>query len=539
MTSCRWGCIVLCLFASPLAAQYSAHSWRNAGTRQQFLTSNQTDTWAFDGEAGETILAEVSSTDFDPVLELVHVAEKGTEDKTLISVDDSGNRSQFAFRLSAKGKYSIQVRAFRNQGGGNYKLSLERFQSQMVKYGQPATGTLNRQGKSYLSFTGKKGEIVRTAWNGEASDSEHLLGSTYRLLDPKGRQLTGWQGSVQLVRDGMYTVVLNGTADHRFDAVVRLADQRELPLEKQVEGKLAAGETVVWNLAGKPGDFRLIQVEKEGRMLAQFVGEHQEESVESAELAFGSSGESQDPRFVPLCNRNGRIHYAVVLQHEGKHQLQLLATTAAKYQILARDPSQPLAVEKTIAGKLPVAGAEFFTFAGIAGRRFQVRATSDHFVPVLTLFNARGELLGTSNESNENSAELSLLVLTSGACRLKVSSVGDGGGGNFQLSLTEPKVQEIAIGERATGTLAAGGTDYWSFTGKEGQTVFISARSLAFTPQLLLRNPDGLPLNTESVSNTAIGGLLAVKLAKAGRYTLAITSPQEGGTFSLRVIDGE
>lgn len=70
------------------------------------------------------------------------------------------------------------------------------------------------------------------------------------------------------------------------------------------------------------------------------------------------------------------------------------------------------------------------------------------------------------------------MILNEGLYRLQVASLGNGGGGEFRLSLAEFK--ELQIGERGAGTVQPGAMDFWSFAGQEGKTVFLSVRSSAF-----------------------------------------------------------
>src|SRR2546421_12638408 len=98
--------IVLPLFAVTARAQEAVRDLGGPGQYSKFLTSGQLDRWVFDGEKGETILAHVASTEFDPTLELAKTGEK--DDKVLLGMDDPGNESRFSIRLPEKGQYKIR-----------------------------------------------------------------------------------------------------------------------------------------------------------------------------------------------------------------------------------------------------------------------------------------------------------------------------------------------------------------------------------------------------------------------------------------------
>src|SRR5262249_59811669 len=128
---------------------------RGPGKHGGFLTHGQLDRWVFEGEKGETIIAHVSSREFDPILELARTGEK--DDKVLLEVDDPGNESRFSFRLPEKGQYKIRIHAFKYQGGGNYTLRVQRFLARPLAVGNPLVGTFDRTGRRPAPFRRTEG----------------------------------------------------------------------------------------------------------------------------------------------------------------------------------------------------------------------------------------------------------------------------------------------------------------------------------------------------------------------------------------------
>ena len=51
--------------------------------------------------------------------------------------------------------------------------------------------------------------------------------------------------------------------------------------------------------------------------------------------------------------------------------------------------------------------------------------------------------------------------------------------------------------------------------------------------------PDGVLLAADNKGNAATGSLSAVKLPKAGRYTVWISSRRGAGEYTVRLIDGD
>jgi len=145
MNAKMWPLLVLLLFVVPARAQESVRDLGGPGQYSKFLTPGQLDRWVFEGEKDETIIAHVTSREFDPILELSRTEK--TDDKVLLEVDDPGNESRFAFRLPEKGQYKIRIHAYKYQGGGNYTLRVERFHAKPLTVGQPVLGTFDREGK--------------------------------------------------------------------------------------------------------------------------------------------------------------------------------------------------------------------------------------------------------------------------------------------------------------------------------------------------------------------------------------------------------
>jgi hypothetical protein len=229
-----------------------------------------------------------------------------------------------------------------------------------------------------------------------------------------------------------------------------------------------------------------------------------------------------------------------VLGRTGRYQLQLKAETDSTYKLSASDPSAPIATGKDIEAQLPVGGSKFYTFKATPGQLFHANLASSSFVPTLRLYDARGQLVEASgSDTDALEGRITHMVLKAGEYRLQVSSAGDGGGGEFRQSLTETKLKELEIGGRGKGTMEPGVTDFWAFTGKAGQPVFLNVKSAAFDPAVSLRSPDGVQLAADNKGDTATGSLLALRLPKTGRYTVWIASQRGAGDYTVRLIDGD
>jgi hypothetical protein len=569
----RWPLLVLVpLFAVVSRAQETERAIDAPGQYNKFLTANQLDRWSFEGEKDETIIAHVVSKEFDPILELGRTGEK--DDKVLLDVDDPGSESCFSMRLPEKGQYKIRVHAFKYQGGGNYTLEVLRFMAKPLSVGEPLIGTFNRHGKSYHYFQAVKGQIVIPKLMGTSSEE-------WKIRDFKGRKMTDWAGSVLIEDSGECSLIVSGKPGYRYDLIMREARQQELPDGKELAGNLEQGAMDVWSFQGKPGDFRLLEVEKAGELnsrliyipqekkseqriadageqsemesddrqptmgmggMGMFGGEEESEAQEkTSEPWIAARGEQQrEVKLLPVASRGAKLRFAAILGGEGKYQFQLLAETSASYKLTMRDPSVLIESGGDVSGNLSVGGAAFYSFKAAPGQLYQASVTSQKFVPVLRLYDTRGNALGVSDANVEGlEGRLTHMVMKEGLYRLQVSSLGNGGGGDFHQALKEIKLKELQVGGRGQGTVQPGATEFWVFSGKEGQTVFLNVRSSEFEPTVSLFSPDGVQLAADDNGSSTAGSLLALKLPRTGRYTVRISSSRGAGEFTIRLIDGD
>ncbi len=520
--------IALALLPSAARAQDSVRDLREPGQFGKFLTSGQLDRWVFDGEKGETIIAHVISKEFDPILELARTGEKD-DDKVLLEVDDPGNESRFMIRLPEKGQYKIRIHAFKYQGGGNYNLAVQRFQATELTVGKPLLGSFDREGKSYHYFQGVKDQILIPQLKGASS-------GVWKMLDFKGRQMTDWAGTVLIEEGGEGCLIVSGQPDQRYDLLLREARRQELTEGKDLAGNLQQGELDVVSFQGKVGDFRMLEVDKKGDLVTRLIYAPVEKK---SEQRIARAGDRPEIEFLPVASRGNRLRFAAILGRAGRYQLQLLAETSASYTLTVRDPSLPIELGKEVEGNLPVGGAAFYRFQAAPGQLFQANLASQKFVPLLRLYDAHGSLVGTSGNDGDGEGRITHMAVNEGMYRLQVSSLGDGGSGDFRLILKETKLKELQLGGRGQGTVQPGDMDFWAFTGKEGQTVFLNVRSADFVPAVSLRSPGGVQLAADNKGNAATGSLLAIKLPKTGRYTVWISSSRGAGAYTVRLIDGD
>ena len=122
--------------------------------------------------------------------------------------------------------------------------------------------------------------------------------------------------------------MISGRPDNRYDLLVREARRQNLGEGQNLTGRLQQGEMDVWSFQGKPGDFRLLEVEKKGELSSRLIYAPLEKKQEQR---IARPGDRPEIQFLPVASRGGRLRFAAVLGREGRYQLHLLAATPASY----------------------------------------------------------------------------------------------------------------------------------------------------------------------------------------------------------------
>jgi len=520
---------VLTVFLSLAASAFAQESVRKLerpGDFNKFLTPGTIDRWIIQGEEGETIIARVTTKEFDPVIELAEAGDP--EDKVLLSFDDDGSESWFSYRLPKAGEYKIRIHGFEFKGGGNYALNLRRFRATPVEFGKPLVGAFDRHGRSHHYLHGEHDQMLTVGGTGLRS---------WEMLDTKGRPVGNWRGSVRLEQDGEYSLALTGQPGTRYELRLRPAERKQAAFNAEMAGRLNDGELAVFDIAGKAGAFRLVEIQRQGELAARLIHAPLEEDKRPR---IASADQRPAIQALRTADKGQVQRFAVLLGRDDRYQLQVVAQAGGSYKAKVSDPTMPLEVGQTSARALPVGAAEYYRFQGSPGQLVIAELASDQFDPFLRLYDEYGKLVAENDDGAGGlGSRISHIVMKEQAFHLQVSSLGNGGGGKYEFSLAERKAKPLVLDKRSPGKLEDGGTDHWSFEGKAGASVFFHARSADFDPDVSLRGPDGVLLGQDDNGGVGTDSLLAVKLPKSGRYTVWVTTRSGSGEYWIRPIPGD
>jgi hypothetical protein len=125
------------------------------------LGAGAEDFWTFSGASGDTITIALESDDFDTVLQLLD----GDGFEVAYDDDGGGNSNSLIWNyvLPETGYYTILVRAFSDEGAGDYDLRLEEtiiIISGTISYGEVIDAELTEDERQVWAFDGTAGDVV-------------------------------------------------------------------------------------------------------------------------------------------------------------------------------------------------------------------------------------------------------------------------------------------------------------------------------------------------------------------------------------------
>ena len=189
-------------------------------------------------------------------------------------------------------------------------------------------------------------------------------------------------------------------------------------------------------------------------------------------------------------------------------------------------------------------GVETWRFAGAAGQVVSVTARSTVFEPAMHLVSPTGEELarddeGILNDRGRDDAQLAVLLPADGEYLVRVAAAGHIWGGAYEVALRIPTVTPLEPNLPAEGRYdETRGHDVWSFEGRAGQVVSVTARPDGFTAMLGLTSPGGAQLARSD--NYVVPGQpaqLVVSLPVDGRYLVDVHDAFlfESGPYEIAV----
>lgn len=537
--------------------------------------------WRLNGMAGQVIAISVSTGGlFDSTLTVYD--PNGVQ---IAFDDDSGGNLASAISrlpLLIPGNYRVRVGAFGGSSGGDFTLSVTQVDtvtvdarppSETISIGQVINAALPPGGQREYSFEGTAGTSLSIAVNGDFDPTVTLLQSGVQLAfdDDSGDGLNSLISAYELPEDDIYTIVVGGFASQGQGSFT-LRTSTGFIRASVDDGQGGGGgvpedvETCTL-LEGIPVDSSLPpQGEQdcffdgvEGQIIRLTTDADFDSTLslldESGNVIafnddFGGTLNSQIRDFaLPATaiyiarvsgyrNRNGG-DFTITLENA-----PALAQTVASNQTLAIGQAQSATLAQ---GEIDTWEVE-----GTAGQTVTISVSGD-FDTTLTMFDSTGAQIAFNDDSADstNSTLDSIALPVTGMYTVQVGSFGDLSGGDYTLqaqdvtidlsaqSVTPPTADNtIEIGGSVSGTLTAGESDDWTFSGVQGQVLsFDLDGDFDTTLTVLNSQGDQVAFNDDSGDSTN-SRIDALVLRAADTYTLRVGSFDDsaGGDYTLSII---
>lgn len=508
------------------ATQESIRTVDKPGEFAKYLTPGMVDRWIFKAQENETIVVRLVTSEFDSVVQLVQTV--GEDEKVLRKIDDDGSNCWLSFRLPEDGEYKILVCGCEGKGGGNYTLSLQQFCATPIEIGGSVAGTFAGDGQAFFYFQSQADQFLTV-------DLETGHASTWAVLDPQGKPIETWLQLVGLKRSGEYVVALQGRAGQRFELRIPLAQRVAWSDLQETEGQVAAGEAAILDIPGKAGEFRVIEIHSERELNSRIVFAPPED-VQLDRL--DRSPERPELASLPIASKGDDTRYAVIWGRNARFQLQLFSIHGATYQCRVSS-SDEVQANQTRTAQLPVGNARFYQLAMEQGQTVTAHAGSTDFDPFLRLFDSFGrEVRSDDDGGGGKNSRLQYTAYAQETVLVAVASFGDGGGGAFELGVATESANAVELEQKYVRQVAAGATEQWLINGKQGQTVIVQINHRQSSPEVVLRNANGVELLRATSTPEAKGVVFAYEFPSDGRYSLWVTIPA-GGAYTLRASDAD
>ncbi len=507
--------------------QESTRSLGNDRAQGKFLTLGEVDNWVFDAAQNETLIVKLTTNEFDGVLGLART--DGESDEILFSKDQEGSNCQFSHRIESAGKYKIRVHGYQNKGGGNYQLSVQRFVAKPITVAQKVSGRFNKSGNANFFFEAKKGQNLVLVSPGSIT-----------LYDPFGDSLPfTWHTSIIFQKDGEHLVNLSGVPGNGFEFLIRPVETLNLNSGDATSVTVPATSLNVWDIDAEPGQFQVITVSRNSRYSPRLIFAP---SLDPNEQSLDSNRRrGPDMQFLPVSSKGDLTKYAVVFGRKGKFQLQVFAHSKSTIDITMTDPTIDLDTKTKTEGQLAVGGSAYYGGNLKAGDLVKMKLRSKTFDCVLKLFDHRGRMVDQNDDfENSKNSQLSRMMTRSGFYRWQISSLGNGGGGEFNIDFEEIPKKQLSVGKAQSSKLQRGATEYWTFKPNKHQGIYINTKS-GFATKVHIFDEDGRTVAQNSGGGIGSRTLIALNVNSGVTYTVAISANHgnRSGNYSIRVMDAE
>jgi len=398
------------------------------------FTNGGGDHWAFEAAAGDVVQIDLSSSQFDPYLELLNA-----NGESIASNDDTnGRNSQIRVTFLESGRYTVITRPY-SSGSGIYQLSLALVRHNPIQtlfYGQRVNDDLQSGISDFWVFDGEAGDRITLVMNSTDFDTFLELYNMNNQPIASNDDANGNNSQINFVlpADGSYTVIArgySGSASGFYNLTLTRIEVSDaafvLEPNRSVTGSLFSGTNDTWTFEGVAGEYVIITLLSEEFDCYLELRDPSGHNI----AADDDSAGNQDSRITITLSATGT--YQVIAR--GYSSDQGGSYTLNLEVIEPVDPSeQTLQLNSTVSSVLHNNRADTWYFEAQRGQNITVELHSEDFDCYLELYDSSGQRIATDDDGAGNlDSRIQISLPSTGQYRIVARSYNSSDGGTYDL----------------------------------------------------------------------------------------------------------
>lgn len=551
----------------PFGGQNDGSAQTIEGMIRRYLNGPEEDTIVTPGDpveypvamkAGQVVIGEARSDAFDPALQIVDA-----EGKELEANDDrypGDQRPLLFWRAPADGTYKVRVRSFRDREGGKTYVRLKTYDVVDLS----PEGIVEQEVDTTRPFLARipmrKGQIkeerIESQGQGNGMAIDYVATIAPGGLPDIGlglRLQPALYAHVAPVSGDYYVVhTVGGRRANREK--VRLGTREIVPKRLAREG--ASGTLKVSNLmpavteiAVRKGEFLQIAAPETWIQSPLIVAEHP--ALDTFDLGkpetnpfhpnVARKAEPEGPAYDVLPGRTGDPR---LINLRARRDTTLWVTTRGsgqntEFSLVVRPAARDLVEGKNHVSKLRIAEYDHWAFDAKPGDVMNFSIVATPFREVSVVRDPDLEEIRHEEMALDQIADTwRMIVQKPGRYWITVSSLGDGGSGEYSISRRGYAPREFSKGSPAKGEISNGEVQVWRFTAQPNDPLFVRWKSTNWRFEVAIYDAAGRPagFQRERISPNEEVGILTTSEPRTYIVVLTGTGEKAGYSIDLAAI---
>ncbi len=532
----------------------------NGDMLKSILTPGENVEWPLDLKAGQVVVGEASSESFDPAIEIVD----GTG-KVVASNDDRypGDQRPLVFwRCGQEGAYTFRVRSYQNKAGGQVFARFKTYETIDLGAGPVVEGVFDAT-KPFLARVPMKAGQVKDFVSEKMGEGNYITYQFNGVIFPNGlpeRSPSLAQGISPAIRalvaplDGDYYLMYSPFGYRGGSGRVRLRTRNFVPTKPAAQGN-------TWSAQAPDNTPALFEMDvKKGDLL----------EVSTPELSIGTSlriseapdfkgfaidpkkpelnpffphvknlPQGDDPAFDSLPGRARDSRVAVV---RAKRNAKLwiasdgLGDGGKSFTMRVRPAAASFVEDRPNAGKLKVAKYDYWSFDAKAGDVMSFTTATQGFDQVVIVRDPDlNEIRRSELPVDQTTDSWKMVVQKPGPYLVQLSSIGDGGGGDYSLNRSVLHAAEFTRAAPAKGEIGNGQVQIWRFTATPKEPVFVHWSSTNWSYDVSIYDDKGqaADFQRQEIDDHTRLGILRVTEPKT--FIIVLAGGKEKAKYSIEL----